>query len=610
MAGDRPPCLGSVPAMLRSRLTGASRPGVPVLYRTSRHRPPPPLQGEDHIISKLPHLDHSFDPLQFAYRPKPLHRGCHLLRSSPEPDTPGGEEHACAECLFLDFSSAFNTIIPQHLVGKLGLLGFSTPLCNWLLDFLTERPQSVRVSKNTSSVITLSTGSHRGCVLSPLLFTLMTHDCVPRSATNHIVKFADDTTVVGLIRDDNDLAYRPREEVEQLVRCCEGNNLILNVDDKTKEIIVDFRKIQPSHAPLLINNSAVEVVSSTKFLGVHITDDLTWSVNSASLVKRAQQRLHFLRRMKRAHLPPPILTTFYRSTVESILTSCISVWCGGCTAADWRTVRRVVFNSGRTSWKRTSTLLLRWCCTPSLSFAGKWRLNDLEVHNLSSGFKESTCHCSVRSSHLSCGGGGGGDDGGGGGGGGGRRCGRAAMARTSASRPSRPSARLTCPLLRVEEEEEEAVEEVVVVVEEVPWMARFIQCSMLMLPSRLDEVPPPPPPSSSSPSPPSSFPSPWPSPSEPEEDNNLQLNVSKTKELIVDFRRRPREEHAPLPLHQRQPRWRESTASGSSGSTSVRTSPGLITLTLSQSQPDSGSSSSAGCGGSTWTPRILCSFYR
>ncbi|KAI3352110.1 hypothetical protein L3Q82_020925, partial [Scortum barcoo] len=52
--------------------------------------------------------------------------------------------------------------------------------------------------------------------------------------------------------DDNDLAYR--EEVEQLVRWCEGNNLILNVE-KTKEIIMDFRKIQPSHAPLLINNS-------------------------------------------------------------------------------------------------------------------------------------------------------------------------------------------------------------------------------------------------------------------------------------------------------------------------------------------------------------------
>ncbi|KAI3360698.1 hypothetical protein L3Q82_012843 [Scortum barcoo] len=264
-----------------------------------------------HIISKLPP---TFDPLQFAYRQNrstedAICSALHLSLTHLE------EKNTHVRMLFLDFSSAFNTIIPQHLVGKLGLLGFSTPLCNWLLDFLTERPQSVRVGKNTSSVITLSTGSPQGFCR------------------------CHDTTVVGLIRDDNDLAYR--EEVEQLVRWCEGNNVILNVD-KTKEITVDFRKIQPSHAPLLINNSAVEVVSSTKFLGVHITDDLTVVGElSASLVKRAQQRLHFLRRMKRAHLPPPILTTFYRSTVESILTSCISVWCGG-SAADWRNVRRVV----------------------------------------------------------------------------------------------------------------------------------------------------------------------------------------------------------------------------------------------------------------------------
>ncbi|XP_066512322.1 NACHT, LRR and PYD domains-containing protein 12-like [Hoplias malabaricus] len=43
--------------------------------------------------------------------------------------------------LFIDFSSAFNTIIPQHLIGKLNILGLKTPLCNWILDFLTGRPQ-------------------------------------------------------------------------------------------------------------------------------------------------------------------------------------------------------------------------------------------------------------------------------------------------------------------------------------------------------------------------------------------------------------------------------------------------------------------------------------
>ncbi|KAJ8381813.1 hypothetical protein SKAU_G00025910 [Synaphobranchus kaupii] len=43
--------------------------------------------------------------------------------------------------LFIDFSSAFNTIIPQHLTAKRTQLGLSTSLCNWVLDFLTGRPQ-------------------------------------------------------------------------------------------------------------------------------------------------------------------------------------------------------------------------------------------------------------------------------------------------------------------------------------------------------------------------------------------------------------------------------------------------------------------------------------
>ncbi len=43
---------------------------------------------------------------------------------------------------------------------------------------------------------------------------------------------------------------------------------------------------------------------STKFLGLHITKDLTWTTNTMSIFKKAQQRLHFLRRLKRASLPP------------------------------------------------------------------------------------------------------------------------------------------------------------------------------------------------------------------------------------------------------------------------------------------------------------------
>ncbi|KAK3523565.1 hypothetical protein QTP70_002474 [Hemibagrus guttatus] len=101
--------------------------------------------------------------------------------------------------LFIDFNSAFNTIILQHLIEKLSLLGTNTSLCNWILDFLTGRHQSVRIENSISSTTTLSTGAPQGCMLSPLLFTLLTPDCVAMRSSNHITKFADDTTVVGLI---------------------------------------------------------------------------------------------------------------------------------------------------------------------------------------------------------------------------------------------------------------------------------------------------------------------------------------------------------------------------------------------------------------------------
>lgn len=53
--------------------------------------------------------------------------------------------------------------------------------------------------------------------------------------------------------------------------CCE-NNL-------TGELIIDFRRKRHSHSPLIVNNKAVEVVSSTTFLGVHVSDRLDWSLH-------------------------------------------------------------------------------------------------------------------------------------------------------------------------------------------------------------------------------------------------------------------------------------------------------------------------------------------
>ena len=80
----------------------------------------------------------------------------------------------------------------------------------------------------------------------------------------------------------------------------------------------------------------MEKVESFKFLGVHITDKLKWSTHTASVVKKAQQNLYNLRRLKKFDLSPKTLTNFYRCTIESILSGCIIAWYDNCTAHNCR----------------------------------------------------------------------------------------------------------------------------------------------------------------------------------------------------------------------------------------------------------------------------------
>jgi hypothetical protein len=150
--------------------------------------------------------------------------------------------------LFIDYSSAFNTIVPSKLIPKL------RALCNRVLDIVTGRPKVVKVGNNTFTTLILNTGAPQGCaclqilytsvtVLS-LLYSLFTHDCVVTHTSNHQVCRRRNSS-----RPDNnndETAYR--EEVRALGKWCQENNLSLNAN-KTNELIVDFRRQQREHTP-------------------------------------------------------------------------------------------------------------------------------------------------------------------------------------------------------------------------------------------------------------------------------------------------------------------------------------------------------------------------
>lgn len=96
--------------------------------------------------------------------------------------------------------------------------------------------------------------------------------------------------------------------MEQLVDWCKDSSLFLNVD-KIKGMTADFRKAHAVHSPLNSEGTVLDTVRipiPSRFLGVHLTDNLTWTLNTTSLAqKKAQKCLLLLQQLKRASLHPP-----------------------------------------------------------------------------------------------------------------------------------------------------------------------------------------------------------------------------------------------------------------------------------------------------------------
>ncbi len=102
----------------------------------------------------------------------------------------------------------------------------------------------------------------------------------------------------------------------------------------------NFRPRKADPLPIIINGDYVEKVCSFKFLGIYLSDSLSWSTNTTAAVKKAQQRLHFLRVLKKK---PSVSKTCKGWSpfsllpllpIESVLTYCLLAGgYGGCSVS-------------------------------------------------------------------------------------------------------------------------------------------------------------------------------------------------------------------------------------------------------------------------------------
>ena len=242
--------------------------------------------------------------------------------------------------LFVDFSSAFNTIQPHLMMQKLNNMKVNPYIILWINQFLTARLQYVKYLGTQSDMIITNTGAPQGCVLSPLLFTLYTSDCRCNGQNTQLFKYADDTALVGRCVN-TDVNYR--NEVTHFVNWCESNYLELDVQ-KTKEMIIDFQKSPAEHIPLCINNENVEIVKEYKYLGTIIDNSFNFNKNVDVIFKKTQSRMYFVRQLIKLKINVKILNLFYSSILQSVICFSIVCWYGNCSVDSKLKLSRVIRN--------------------------------------------------------------------------------------------------------------------------------------------------------------------------------------------------------------------------------------------------------------------------
>jgi hypothetical protein len=242
--------------------------------------------------------------------------------------------------LFYDLSKAFDTINHDLLLKKLNDTGIQGIPNKWFNSFLSDRTQMVKIKSFTdnsttySSPLSIKQGVPQGSVLSPLLFLLYVNDLPNFITTGQLFQFADDTNhliTAPKHTNINSLSQIANKQTSIISSYCLNNKLALQ---PSKSLYINFHTKfnTPSSQPLIrVNNKIIHNTPHTKFLGIHLTPNLDFSLHIKITLNKIKSSCFLLRRLK------PIvnhhtLKLVYHSYIHSHLSYGILFW-GSCPQA-------------------------------------------------------------------------------------------------------------------------------------------------------------------------------------------------------------------------------------------------------------------------------------
>ena len=179
-------------------------------------------------------------------------------------------------------------------------------------SYLTDRKQYVSLNGINSSHQTISCGVPQGSLLGPLLFLLYINDFHYSSNVLSFIFFADDSSVFFSHKNPEILLETVNSELKKVTLWIRANKLSLNLQNTNYMLFSNSLRDLPGG--VLFDDAIIVRVTSTKFLGLHIDEKLTWASHCSNISKVISKNTGVIYKL-RSFVPQEILLILYSTLI-------------------------------------------------------------------------------------------------------------------------------------------------------------------------------------------------------------------------------------------------------------------------------------------------------